>query len=70
MKVICIDARETSLLEEGKVYDATEGDPSINLPNYFIYGINHPLPYYAKLRFIPLSEIDEMELVNENSSFA
>ena len=80
MKVLCIDTtpkRELTpdqllhlrLIKEGSVYEVefeiygTFKLKGINtLPQYIWLC---PFPTYLKQRFVPLSEIDEMELVNE-----
>lgn len=60
----------------GKIYESTGEAYGLNndecyiipeLPNSGIYGIKKKNngPYYRKTRFIPLSDIDETELVNE-----
>lgn len=78
MKVICVDAKITSdthpmfknpNLIEGNVYNVEFEVPAEDrygnyIVSYKLY--EFPPPYaFAKNRFIPLSEIDEMELVNE-----
>jgi len=75
MKAICIDAKGTELdpvkLVEGKLYEVTQCKKFEY--SYHVHGIT---PYKEaitgakvvslyKSRFLPLSEIDEMELVNE-----
>jgi len=75
MKVICIDAKGTELdpvkLVEGKSYEVTQCKQFQE--SYHVHGVT---PYKEaitgcsvvglyKSRFIPTSNIDEMELVNE-----
>lgn len=70
MKVICIDASELQmdLVKEGEVYTVyEEEDVLFNIPVYFLEEIDtdgkkHP---YDKKRFIPISDLDETTLVNE-----
>lgn len=73
MKVICIDASDgiynvaSLLLREGSQYNVTE----YNETTYWVEGITfNPRTgkriVFVKNRFIPLSEIDELELVNTN----
>lgn len=66
MKVICIDATQcNNLLTEGKVYTVIgEDDVSFTLKAYFLEEFGDKCPWDKK-RFIPTSDIDETELVNE-----
>lgn len=80
MKVLCIDAEprdgdcETNLLEENKVYHAvgecmavgTDGSESLA----YLLAEFSPENGFEQDRFIPLSDIDEMELVKQEKSFA
>ena len=74
-KVICIDNKDGSnkvasiLLVEGKTYNVSQSP--IWGDSYIVDGIlfnpkNGHTICFKKHRFIPLSEIDEMELVNNN----
>lgn len=72
MKVICIDATPriypTCNLKEGERY--TVQRESSCRHGYILKEIKSPHNYegsYWKDRFIPLSEIDEMQLINELS---
>ena len=65
MKVLCIDASGCMLISENEIYTASEGLRNIGVPNYYIHEVDHPAPYYAADRFVPLSEIDETQLVNQ-----
>ena len=72
MRVMCIDAKpiraSVQLLEEGKVYDAEQSDVYPNsyfLGNEFIDPMDDKCVHFGKRRFIPCSEIDETELVNQ-----
>lgn len=74
MKVICIDSKDNGYgdcneLVEGNEYIVTDswiGRYSQN-PYYSLLGFNciRGERGYQQYRFIPLSEIDELELVNE-----
>jgi len=65
MRVICVDAsgNEHSIVKEGETYNT--------IREVDIYGMRwyeleeHPKWFYQKRQFIPCSEIDELELVNE-----
>jgi hypothetical protein len=74
MRVICIDNRDgkwgvaSKLLKEGEIYTAI--DCSTDNTCYRIYEIpvdpsDNITIFFKKYRFIPLSEIDEKELVKE-----
>jgi len=75
MKAICIDAKGTESdpvkLIEGKSYEVTQCKHFHE--SFHVYGItpykepvtNALVVSLYKSRFVPLSEIDEMELVNE-----
>lgn len=61
MKAICIDATQTKLLKEGEVYEVVLPDIGIyNIPAYWLPALSQP---YDQKRFLPLSSIDETELV-------
>jgi hypothetical protein len=70
MRVLCVDAGQLKrpLLKEGEVYAVYEENTwYFNMPVFFLTEIDcngkkHP---FAQDRFIPLSDIDETELVNE-----
>ena len=68
MRVICIDAKP----KEGCVCDLTEGDnyevvgeASCGCCWKLLYDNVEAYPSYKKSRFIPLSSIDETEMVRE-----
>lgn len=63
MRVICIDAEQTKgTLTEGAIYEVTEeGYFFIDLV-YYLSGLESP---YLQERFVPVSDIDETELVTE-----
>ncbi len=79
MKVLCIDgvrvgtpsmlnaykAKKPDCLAEGEIYTVLEEMYFLGRKCYTLDERNPMQPYLAS-RFIPLSNIDEMELVNEN----
>jgi hypothetical protein len=81
MKVICIDDKRQNgephpFLKFGYEYEPIgeginlDGSPCYEIPNQFgvtwcINGQVNARPLYRKSRFIPLSEIDETELIKE-----
>ena len=75
MKVICIDGQPrhytsdvTKMAKEGCIYTPVGEAVILSVPAYKLAEFpNDDIIqfWFAKDRFIPLSEIDEMELVNE-----
>lgn len=80
MKVICINAKAKRegawcQLEEGRIYEVTPVISHCGLPAYDIgseflptkctCGTVHESAFYARDRFIPLSNIDETERIDE-----
>lgn len=63
MKGLCIDAKGTTLLTEGEIYDLEEPMQIFNIPVWWVPKLQYP---YAKDRFILLSDIDETELTTIN----
>lgn len=68
MKVICVDSTNdwSNLLKEGVEYTAI-GETNDNA--YILHEVKHPFAPttkgYKKYRFIPLSNIDETEMLRE-----
>lgn len=82
MRVICINSRSNipggwCELMEGMVYDAEPCKSHCGIDGYVLSGDLlptqcscghlHSSPIYRQNKFIPLSTIDETELVNESS---
>ena len=70
MKVICIDSygNKNSIVEIGETYNVIG---EVNLYSIEWYELQeHPKWFYQKRQFIPCSDIDETQLVNEKEEVA
>jgi hypothetical protein len=73
MKVICIDASGfiyCKPLTEGAIYDVIQSDvyPDSWIVKGFEKSIGGNNASYKKIRFIPLSNIDEMEIIKQRQT--
>lgn len=81
MKVMCINTSEIhgfnltndgyllSLIKEGKLYEVESFVPTPNgFGKYYLVGVKNHTDGFSTLRFIPLSDIDETELIKERQT--
>lgn len=75
MKVICIQDKWRTFLgpsttpdpKFGEICTVSKSWVNIGVPVYNLLEYSHQIGGYCQSCFIPLSEIDEMELVNEKA---